>query len=412
MQSTPRRVRRARRVAPLLAFAVVLAGTSTAPPTPVAADQHSRASAGIWSGQATAQGTALADLMGFDVTGWLRMTGDLDFAVGAAGGEVVGQWTFDAPALLNIVGSREGVDLDVIADVSFSGGGPMSGDAREIQLDGTFRTQGSILNQPIDNVGPMPTLTMRVVTATCNEVHGEWTFSIEGALENADWSSADIDGSWFAFRDDSESFTPDIEALGQAIDDAALVDTPASPDETIFSGSPLADEAADLIFEYNEFVQRLPDWPLDELFDLLDRVESMLADVRSIDDCDQEFLGDTEFFTSILTGVVQQLIINGLEQAMTVENWQTLAHTAARTGAIGSGSPYPELAARAETVLIEFAEVVLDTQLDPNGQIGDAPESRAVLATSAALGFDLEVGGVTSPASQLWHDDLIGTGSD
>lgn len=369
---------------------------------------------GYWVGVGHASGTAEArPEPGVFLDVLLSIDADFEFvAVSEDGGpgEVAGTWGYYADFFMFMEATQDGVRFEGTADLTGTGGGPMGGTTHLIELTGTDRSvgvvQGSAMGQsvtiPIDNTNPLPPMNVRIIGGTCNEVYGDWVYSLEQAIE-AEAFRADFDGHWYAWRDPSRD-APDLSVLRDAV-------AAGDPDELTFSGSPVFDEAADAIIEANEFFDAFPEWERNAMFDILERLEESLNDLRAFDDCDTEFFGedDVRRFITTLTRAVQQIVEFGVTPETSVVDWQLLVHAAVRTGAIGAGSVDPVGAAAAEDALRSYAEQVLSDAVAA-GQLGpDAPDDvTRTLGTAAMMGWTLDLPDGPSDARVLWIETFGG----
>lgn len=425
MLHSPDRTRRRRALAGLIAvgsIAAVASNVHAADDANIPVDQRRAAddvpvdqlTTGYWKGDGWASGTGVGTITGMDTTVTGQIIADFEFAAieepGAAG-RVTGTWSHFGLADLDFSGSIQGQEVNGAGALSFNGAdGTMNGDTRLIQLNGSMATTGVLsaevggigTSTPVDNVTQMPTLEVRVLGGTCDSVSGEWAYSIESEIADQGLN-ATFDGQWTAWRDPAMNIDGGVEALAEAFEAAEA----GEEADLAFSGSPLFDAAMDAVAEFNEYTERYPNWDIDEVLMKVRDAEWLLEDLRATSDCERIFLGDdrVEQFDTLLTGVVQSLIDFGLQlDDVSPGSWQLLANLGVRTGAVGAGAANPELAAAAESSLRTFAEAELNRRAGDDGSLSPTEEVQALVGTSAMMGWDLTIGGNTTPAVELWAE--------
>lgn len=414
------RTRRPRVVASIALVAALGATPHLGGPTARAdtAYEVDRLTTGYWRGYATAAGVVTGSVEGITTFATGFISADFDFvALGDADedGVVVGSWNHHGSVSLNFNGVVEGQPITGSGRLNASGrDGTMEGSTQLLFLDGDTRTTGSLsvtageasVTIPIDNLNPVPTLEVSVLGGTCEVVHGDWVYSLENEISGGGLT-ASFSGVWTALRDSQRPLDDEIEQLL----DSVLERDEGEPIDLEYSGSTMFDRAADVMSEALVFVESPAARTTDQVLTLLTEVEAVLVDLRSDGGCERIYLADgVERFDTLLTYLVAELIVTGVELAregsgeMSAQTWQLLATTAARTGALGSGAPDVGSATRAETALISFAEDELNGQLDDDGVLPMTESVLRFVGTSAMMGWDLTIDGVTRPASEIWAD--------
>lgn len=414
-----------RRLRLVVAFALVTALTvsSQAGGPTARADtgfEVDRLTTGYWRGYAVASGVVTGSVEGFDTFATGFISADFDFAaLGDADeeGAVAGSWNHSGSVNLRFSGVVEGQAVSGGGPLNASGrDGNMQGSTQLLFLDGDTRTTGSLsvtasgasVTIPIDNVNPVPTLEVSVSGGTCEVVHGDWVYSLENEI-SGQGLTASFTGTWTALRDSARPIDEYFE-IDELLDSVLELD-PGEPIDLEYSGSTMFDRAADVMAETIVFAESPADQTIDGVLALLTEVEAVLVELRSDGGCERRYLADgIERFDTLLTYLIAELIITGIELAregsgeMPAETWQILTTIAARTGAMGSGAPDAEHAARAEAALVSFAEEALNDQLDDDGTLPMTDSVVRFVSTATMMGWDLTIGDVTRPASEIWAD--------
>lgn len=413
------------RVVNSIALVAVLGATSlSGGPAAAQADAEyevDRLTTGYWRGYASAGGVVTGSVEGLTTFATGFISADFDFAaLGDADeeGAAVGSWNHSGKVDLNFNGIIEGQAINGGGTLNASGSdGTLEGSTQLLFLDGDTRTTGNLsataagatVNIPIDNLNPVPTLEVSVLGGSCELVHGDWVYSLENEISGGGLTASFV-GSWTAIRDSQRPLDGEIDELLESVFDRVE----GAPIDIEYSGSTMFDRAADVMGEMLEFTESPAGRTTDQVLALLTEAEAVLVELRADSGCERIYLADgVEQFDTLLTYLVAEMIVVGIELArdgsgeMPPETWQLLANTAARTGALGSGAPDAERAARAETALIFFAEDELNAQLDDDGALPITDTVIRYVGTSAIMGWDLTIDGVASPASEIWAD-LVG----
>ena len=407
------------RIVGSIAIVAALGTASLQGGTPAQADTEyevDRLTTGYWRGYATASGIVDGSVQGISTVAAGFISADFDFAaLGDADDEgvVAGYWNHSGYVSLNFNGLVEGQPISGSGSLNAAGSdGTMEGSTQLFFLDGDTSTTGSLsvtaagasTTIPIDNLNPVPTLEVSVLGGTCELVHGDWVYSLEDAISGGGLT-ASFSGVWTALRDSEPLLDDEIEGLIDSVFERA----DGSPAALDYSGSTMLDRAADVMAEALVFAESPASRTTDEVLSLLNEMEAVLVDLRADGGCERTYLADgVEQFDTVLTYLVAELIATSIELAregsgeMPAETWQLLANIGVRTGAFGSGAPDPESAMRAETALISFAEAELELELADDGSLPPTNNVIRYVSTSVMLGWDLTIGGVTTPASEVW----------
>ena len=387
----------------LLVFAVVVAAIPTAfageDGTPSTEDlapepEAISLSLGDWNGWAWAGGSArtISGPMTFDWDGSI----DAEFEFFVGDGVVTGNWTLDGSTDNHIEGTVQGQFVTIDNALTFGGGGSVSGSNKVLVLDGESRSVGTSvlasggdsMSFPVDSTSTIPTLQAEVIHALCEEVHGQWVYSIEQVFEEQGFTT-NLLGTWFAAKDRAAA----EEALQQLLGDIEAGRTPVGTRADAF------DSIASLIAMSNNLVDTWPNWDLDSVLQILDGAERWLAFLRNLTECELRFFGagNVEQFATGLTHSIQNLIIGfplKVDEPGVGKAFLHLVHVATRTGAIGPGALNPALALQVEQALIEKGEAILTANVDPDdGFIVVNDETTAVMLGGALLGLTFNVPG-------------------
>lgn len=367
---------------------------------------------GPWWASASAYGTATATGEGVTVTWTGRIPAQFEFDI-LESGSAVGTWDHTGDGVQEV--SSADIDGTVIGTLTYTGGGAVSGDNRMLVLNGSSRTVGSVvvsaqgqsLGFPVDNESTIPTLYVEITATTCDEAYGEWAYAVEAAFEDEGFTVS-LDGYWVGFRG-SDFVADDVEGL---LDAAGMSGPDADPIE---SQSPLLGASAALLREYNQFVDRFPNWSTGDVIDMMERAELLLNGLRNLSDCDKRLFGEenVETFLNGLTFLIQNLIIGGAGlEGLPSDAWQHLTHIAARSGVLGPGADNPAAAVAAEQALIDAGEAILEANIDPeDGLIFINDDTHRVMGTGAAMGWSYHVAGTTYDARATYGEyiDQVGT---
>ncbi|MDX1691083.1 MAG: hypothetical protein R3290_08690 [Acidimicrobiia bacterium] len=397
-----------RRTGTALLVLVLLLGAAVVPGASAQEDADQGLSIGDWEGSAEASGVAVIEALPGVPLEWRgTVPAEFRFAVLDDPGEVVGEWRHGGEATYTLSGTIEGRNIEAVGDLTFDGSGPVSGTNSRLVLDGSTHTTGTArvtaggreVSYPVDNTTPIPTLEVDVRATTCNEAYGDWAFAIEQEFEEQGFR-VDFDGFFMAFRETEEINENMSELLEAARGEGELPETQ----------SPLLQMSAELLQEYNAFTDQYPNWQTDQVLDLLDRTERLLNLLRNLDECEQRLFGpdNVEIFVNGLTFVIQNLAIgaSGLD-GLTGAAWQHLVHVAARSGALGPGAPNPAEALEAEFALQEAAEEILARNADPEDGLPLVnDETKVVMATAAAMGWELTVNGHVFDARATYEHNI------
>jgi hypothetical protein len=362
---------------------------------------------GPWKAAGSAQGTATASEQGFEVTWTGRIPAQFDFSI-ADGGAATGRWEHQGDAIQRLSGSAGGQQITATGRLSFTGNGTVGGTNSQLTLTGSSTTTGNVVAStaagsfgiPVDGTNPLPTLRLDIAAVSCDEAYGEWAYTVVQAFEGEGFT-ADFGGYWHAIRE--------TEEVNQSV--ANLVDATYAGGEggELVGDSPLLRTTAAIVREYNNFVDAFPGWTLEQVLDIATRTESLLAAVRNLTDCDKRLFGEDniEVFVNALTFVLQGLIIGAPPGSYSSTDFEHLVHVAVRSGALGPGAPNPAQAVAAETALIRAGEAILEANLDPaDNKILVNGDTRRVMATGAAMGWDFTVGGETYDARGTYEANL------
>lgn len=407
------------RIVTSIAIVAALGTASLQGGTPAQADTEyevDRLTTGYWRGFAMASGIVTGSVQGLATNAAGFISADFDFvALGDADeeGVVAGYWDHSGSVNLSFSGLVEGQQISGGGSLDAAGSdGNMEGSTQLFFLDGDTSTTGSLsvmaggasTTIPIDNLNPLPTLEVSVLGGTCETVHGDWVYSIENEVSGGGLT-ASFTGTWTALRDSEPLLDDEIDELI----DSAFERAEGSRTTLVNSGSAMLDRAADVMAEALVFAESPATRTTDEVLALLNEMEAVLIDLRSNSGCERIYLADgVEQFDTVLTYLIAELIFTSIELAregsgeMPAATWQLLANMGVRTGAFGSGAPDAAAAARAETALITFAEAELERLLDDDGSLPVTDSVIRFVGTSAMLGWDLTIAGVTTPASEVW----------
>lgn len=383
-----------------------------APPDPVGGPLE----IGPWTAAANASGQATASEGGMQLTWTGNIPAQFTFGV-ADDGRATGTWTHQGSAVFEFSGTSEGQSIDATADVSMSGGGSVSGNNTQLTLEGTSTNTGTMtgtvagrsMTMPINNTQPTSPMTVSVRSTVCDEAYGDWEYTVEAGFRGEGWATASFSGHWLGYRD-----TAGVqEHLDDLLDQAAM----GGDDMPDFSssGTPLMAKTAELLWRYNDFVDDYPNWAIGDVINAMEWAELLINELRNLTECDLKMFGEdqVEIFTNGLTLMIQQLVMGILEVGdVDSTAWQTLAQVAARTGAIGAGSQYPEAAAAAEAALIEAGSKILTDNLDEDGLVDVTDDTKRVMATGAAMGWEYDVGGTIYDARASFDDYLAAGGTE
>jgi len=402
----------------LLVFALVVAVV----PAAVAGDLEPEPEAtsltlGDWKGWGWAGGTAVA-VAGPVTFDWAAsLDAEFDFSVSDDG--PAGRWTLTGSGNNHIEGTFGGRFGTIDSALTYTGGGSVSGTNTVLLLDGEghdtgtsiLTSDGQSISFPVDNTSTIPTLEVKVTHALCEEVHGEWAYSIEERLEEHDFT-ASLDGTWFAVKNADAA----QQALDQLLDDAAAGRSPSTNISELFSG------ISGMIATFQKMVDTWPNWDLDNVLQGVDNAERYIAHLRNLTECELRFFGadNVEQFMNGLSHMIQNLIIGatGVE-GFDGEAFVQLVHVASRTGAVGPGALNPADALRAEEALIAAGERILAANVDPaDGLIIVNDDTAAVMLGGALLGLTFDVPGSDNGAEGTkWnardtYDSAMGPGED
>ncbi len=327
--------------------------------------------------------------------------------------EVSGTWDHNGSAVIDLTSA--GNELEI--DVEFDGSGPLTGTGREIDASGTVATRGTLSSSggpsiPVRTTDPI-SFRMDVGSLICDEAYGEWVRSVEMEFRDIGYQTIDFDGFWLAFR----------QTEGTQEEIAKLADTFLGPAEGVaVTRSPMLNLAAQTVREFNDFVDEFPDWDVDRVMDMLARAEELLAQLRNLSECDLKLFGadNVEVFVNGLTFAIQQLAIGlaGID-GVSSEDVVNMSQAATRTGATGPGSSDPVEAAKAEEALKKASEEILRDNTDPaDNEVFVNEDTKRVMANAAAMDWELEVGGRTESARDMWEATFgepapgVGDGTD
>lgn len=404
MRRSTRRTRSSRRLAStVIALALAFSGASAALGGTGLVPEPEGLEIGPWWAFGIASGVATASADGMTVTWEGEIPAEFEFAI-TDDGSATGTWEHSGTGIQRISGSSQGQQVDVIGDLAYSGGGAVTGDNKRLILNGQARTVGTVvvtssvgsLSMSVDNPSTIPELYLVVRATTCDEAYGEWAYTVEAAFEDEGFSGS-FDGFWLGWRETGDVKDHVQELLAAAAMGAEL---PESPSELLYLVSAL-------LSEYNAFVDTFPNWSVDQVFDLLERTEFLLNELRNLSECDKKLFGEdaVEEYVNGLTFVIQNLIATtaGFDD-LPSDAWQHLAQVGARTGAFGAGSTNPELAGQTEQALIAAGERILAANVDPeDGLVFVNADTQRVMATGAAMGWQYQVGDHTYDARSAYE---------
>lgn len=364
---------------------------------------------GPWSASGSAQGTATASEQGLDIVWRGRVPADFDFVI-EDGGAASGTWSHAGDAIQTLSGSAGGQSISATGFINFSGNGAITGTNSLLTLNGSSTTSGSVVATvsgrsvafPVDGTNTLPALQLEIAATTCDEAYGEWAYSVVQGFEGAGFE-ADFGGYWHALRGSAE-VTANIASLFDAIE---IADAGGTPD--LESQSPLLLMSAQILAEYNAFVDTFPGWTLSQVLDIAARTEALLAKIRNLTECDRRLFGDdnVELFVDGLTFLLQGLIIGAPADSYTSSDFAHLVHVAVRNGALGPGAPNPAQAVNAETALIRAGEAILAANVDPaDNKIFVNDDTKRVMATGAAMDWSFTVAGTRYNARATYENAL------
>lgn len=365
---------------------------------------------GPWRALGYANGTATASAEGIDIVWTGEIPAEFTFDV-FDGGIAEGTWTHTGSAVMEISGNVQGQRLTATGDLTFAGGGAVSGTNEVLQLRGSTATTGSVnvevagvgsRSMSISNSNPVPPLTVEVAASTCDEAYGQWVYTVEQEFAEQGFSPS-FDGYWLGFRQ-----TDDIENnIGDLLDS---INDPSAEGE---SQSPLMVAAAQLLGEYNAFVDAQP-WTLPAVLGLGERTEQILNILRNLTDCEKRLYGEdnVETFVNGLTFIIQNLAIGSASGGLDLSSsdLQHLVHLATRNAALGPGAPNPAAAVAAEDALRSIGAAILEQNVDPaDGRIFVNDDTRRVMAIGAAMGWTYTVAGTTYDARETYEHNIDDT---
>ena len=366
---------------------------------------------GPWWASGMVGGTATQNQEGIEIVWTGQIFAEFEFSV-VDSGEATGVWDFSGNAGVELQGLVEELDVEAFADVAYSGGGQISGTNAELVLDGTVDTAGTVVattpggevERSISNTNQISTLRMAIRAALCDEAYGDWALPVQAAFEGAGFE-ASIDGFWIGFRE-TEGMVAETDRLLEA---AGFTGPNAPPLE---SRSEVLGLSAVLLSDYNNFVERFPNWTMEEIFELLERSEALLNEIRNLSECDRRLYGEDniEDFISGLTFVIQDLIrIGATAEDLSSATWQQLVQLASRTGVVGPGAVNPAEALEAEQSLIDEGEEILEANVDPDdGLVLVNDDTKRVMATGATMNWTYFVNNVEHHARATYGAFLAG----
>jgi hypothetical protein len=366
---------------------------------------------GPWTAAAYADGRAVIKAKGMKVDWRGEIPAQFTFDV-SDDGKAKGTWVHQGDARQVISGKVAGRKVRGTADIAFSGGGKLGGTNESLRLTGSSRQTGDLtlkgaggsVSYDVSQRSKVPRLKLPVSAATCSEAYGEWAYTLKQAIERQGFK-ASMAGYWLGFRD-----TEEAQAQAGRLLEASHQQGPEA--QALDSSSELLTLAAGLLRRYNDFVDRFPDWTIDEVSVLFGETEAVLNVLRNLTECERRLFGEdnVEQFFNGLTFILQNLILQTSTLTdLPAETWQSLVQASLRSGAIGPGAANPAEAAAAEQALIDAAEAILDRSVDPaDDRIVINDETIMAMGTSAAMGWTLDVRGTTYDARETWTTGMDG----
>jgi hypothetical protein len=280
---------------------------------------------------------------------------------------VDGDWILDGDAVMLLSGSVNG---DIVFD--YKGAGALTGDQQTIEMAGDINTSALMtvggLSFPAKNAQPFA-IPIQLMNADCYAVDGDWIFPLDAMAEDAEWSSRDITG-WFyaAYFGDS----PDEELVEEVQQLWA--------DERAWSDAALENAEVDL----------------GEVAVLMIRAQILADRIAEADECLYEQTGHPDDFKTLFTIVITAGLLSVATFAeLDGPNVQLAAMALHMIGDSNLSEPTSQAIHRqVERIINENMASDGDT-CDPCMTSGDTGEVASAALAALELGETVEVGGNT-----------------
>jgi hypothetical protein len=282
-------------------------------------------------------------------------------------GTVDGDWILDGDAVMLMMGSVNG---DIVFD--YTGEGALTGDKEKIDMNGGVDTlaRATIGGRSVTYNGTQTfALPIQLTSADCYTLDGDWVFPLDTLAQDAEWTSRNIDGWFYAAY------------LGDAPDEALVAEiNQLWDDQNAWSDTALATGNIDL----------------GEVAVLLTRAQTLANRLAEADECLYEQTVHPDDFVTLFSITLTQGL---LFVTATVELDAVNVHSAAIALNMIGGSGLHESVSRA---IQTQAQRIIGENMASDGDTCDpcmASGDTASVVSAALAGFELghtfEVGGMT-----------------